>query len=418
MRGLIGWLAAGAVAVSLAGCASETAPPSATVSAPAVAGRAVATPTILISIDGFRADYLDRGITPNLKALADGGARAERMLPSFPSLTFPNHYTIVTGKTPDHHGIVNNTFEDPALPDGKFRIASKAAVLDRRSWDGATTIWVTAERAGIKAGTEFWPGSEADIQGVRPSYYTPFNQATPSDARVDQVLTWLDLPPGQRPGFLTLYFDIVDSAGHGYGPDSSEVNHAMATVDVAIGRLMGGFKARGLNPNIVIIADHGMAATPASHHLYVHDWASASDMRIVTGGAVAGIVPNSEAMAAKLVGPHGHATCYRKADIPAHFQYGTNPRIPPIVCIADVEWLLTTHDNDTHSHHPLAGEHGYDPADPLMGALFIANGPAIRPGVVLKPFPNTDVYPLLARLLELEPQPNDGHVEDLYPALR
>ena len=155
---------------------------------------AAPTPVILISIDGFRADYLDRGVTPNLKALADGGARAERMLPSFPSLTFPNHYALVTGRTPDHNGIVNNTFEDPSLPEGRFRIASKAAVTDERAWDEATPIWVTAERAGIRTATEFWPGSEAPIQGVRPSHYTAFDQSVPSDARVDQVLDWLDLP--------------------------------------------------------------------------------------------------------------------------------------------------------------------------------------------------------------------------------
>lgn len=375
-------------------------------------------PVILISIDGFRADYLDRGVTPNLKALADGGARAERMLPSFPSLTFPNHYTLVTGQVPDHHGIVNNTFEDPTLPDGKFRLASKAAVTDERSWDEATPIWVTAERAGIRTATEFWPGSEAPIQGVRPSRYSAFDQTVSSDARVDQILKWIDLPGEQKPGFLTLYFDIVDTAGHHFGPESPQVNQALATVDAAIGRLVAGLTARNVTADLVIVADHGMAAVPPSQHIFMDDWADPAEFRIVSGGAVAGFVPASQPVAAKLLAHHPHVACYPKGAIPARFRYGSNPRIPPIVCIADVGWLLTTHDREAHEKAPTLGEHGYDPANPAMGALFIANGPRIFPHVVLKPFPNTDVYGFLARLLDVQPLPGDGHPEDLYPALR
>jgi predicted AlkP superfamily pyrophosphatase or phosphodiesterase len=431
MRRWMRWLAAGALtgalAVSQSGCfavarhaykAMEGGHRHHHQEEQATAPSAAPTPVILISIDGFRADYLNRGVTPNLKALADGGARAERMAPSFPSLTFPNHYTLVTGLVPDHHGIVNNTFEDPALPDGKFRIASKAAVTDRKSWDGGTPIWVTAERAGIRTGTEFWPGSEADIQGVRPSLYTPFDQKVTSDDRVDKLLSWLDLPAAQRPAFMTLYFDIVDTAGHYHGPDSPEVNAAAATVDSAIGRLEAGLKARGVTANLVIVADHGMAPTPPDQHLFMDTWADPASFRVVTSEAVAGLVPLTPEAETRLLAHHDHAACYRKAQIPAHFHYGTNPRIPPVVCIADVGWLLTTHEAEARYSHPLLGEHGYDPADPLMGALFIANGPKFLPGVVLKPFPNTDVYPLLARLLDLMPEPNDGHIQDLYPALR
>lgn len=377
-----------------------------------------APPLILISIDGFRADYLGRGVTPNLKALADGGVHAERMLASFPSLTFPNHYTLVTGLTPDHHGIVNNTFEDPALPDGKFRIGSKAAVTDRKSWDEATPIWVSAERQGVKTATEFWPGSEAAIQGVRPSHFGVFNQAVSSNARVDKVLEWLDLPAEERPQFLTLYFDIVDTAGHYHGPDSPEVNAAAATVDAAIGRLEVGLKARGLEPNLIIVADHGMIATPLGHGIYMDDWADQASFRIVTGDAVAGLVPVSDEAAAKLLAPHPHAACYRKADIPRRLHYGTNPRIPPVVCIADAGWLLTTRERDAKSTHLLLGEHGYDPQTPQMGALFIGSGPAFKRGVTLKPFSNVDVYSLEARLIGVRPEPSDGTMATFIPALR
>lgn len=374
-------------------------------------------PLILISIDGFRADYLDRGVTPNLKALADGGVHAVRMSPSFPSLTFPNHYTLVTGLYPDHHGIVNNTFEDPAIPPGRFRIADKSAVANGAWWDEAAPIWVSAERQGVKTATEFWPGSEAAIQGVRPSLYTPFDQSVPSDARVDKVLSWLDMPEEERPHFLTLYFDIVDTAGHHHGPDSAEVNEAAATVDRAIGRLVSGLKARSLDANLIIVADHGMASTPANQHIYMDNWADPSRFRIITGDAVAGLAPDDAATSAKLVGHHDHADCYLKAEIPARLHYGANPRIPPVVCIAEVGWLLTTHAQEARGHEPL-GEHGYDPASPLMGALFIGAGPAFRSGVTLPPFPNVDVYALEAKLLGVTPEPNDGSLADLAGGLR
>jgi len=216
--------------------------------------------TLLISIDAFRADYLDRGVTPNLSALAAGGARAS-MRPSFPSKTFPNHYALVTGLRPDRNGIVANNMTDEAIPGVKFAMSNDTAVKDRRWWDQAEPIWVTAEKAGIVTGTMFWPGSEADIHGVRPHYAPHFDIRVPSDDRVDQLLSWFDKPAAERPRFATLYFDAVDTAGHRSGPDSPGVNAAATVVDTAIGRLEAGLKARGIVANIVVVADHGMAAT-------------------------------------------------------------------------------------------------------------------------------------------------------------
>jgi predicted AlkP superfamily pyrophosphatase or phosphodiesterase len=207
-------------------------------SALVLAGPAAAAPlTVLVSIDGFRADYLDRGVTPVLSGLAAQGARGA-MRPSFPSKTFPNHYTLVTGLRPDHHGIVENNMEDPAIPGVTFKMSNLAAVADRRWWDGGEPIWVTAERAGIRSATMYWPGSEAEIHGVRPSLWLHFDQNRLSPARVDQTLAWLDLPAEQRPQFVTLYFDEVDTAGHWFGPDSAEVNAAAGRVDQALGRLV------------------------------------------------------------------------------------------------------------------------------------------------------------------------------------
>ncbi|HTN39967.1 MAG TPA: ectonucleotide pyrophosphatase/phosphodiesterase, partial [Asticcacaulis sp.] len=215
---------------------------------------------ILISIDGFRADYLKAGITPNLQALADGGASAA-MRPSFPSLTFPNHYTLVTGLRPDHHGIVNNTMRDPQKPDVTFKLSNREAVADEFWWDDAKPLWVTAQAQGVKVATLFWPGSEAVNHGVRPTYWLPYDEAMPDDARVRQVLDWIDLPAAERPGAITLYYSQVDHQGHDFGPGSPEVDTALREVDASIGQLVEGLKTRGLygKVNIIVVADHGMA---------------------------------------------------------------------------------------------------------------------------------------------------------------
>ena len=381
-----------------------------------LAAKAAAPPLILISIDGFRADYLDRGVSPNLSALAAGGVRAERMIPSFPSVTFPNHYTLVTGLYPDHHGIVNNTFEDAHMP-GVFKMASK----EEGWWDEATPIWVSAEQQGLITGTMFWPGSEVAIHGVRPSHWEPFNVAMNAGARVDRVLSWLDLPPAERPGFLTLYFNLVDTNGHLFGPDSPQVNQAITNTDAAIGRLLEGLKARGITANLIVVADHGMAATAPERTIVLDDVIAPASVHIVFADAVSGVDIPSDAGARKareaLLKPHDHMHRWNKADIPARFHYGTNPRVPDVICVADVGWLIETREDMAKRHFPIRGEHGYDNQDPLMGALFIANGPAFKPGLVVKPFPNVDVYPLMTHVLGLKPKPNDGKLADVAPML-
>jgi ectonucleotide pyrophosphatase/phosphodiesterase family protein 5 len=409
----IGVLGGFIAALALAGCmATQSGPPSASVAA----APSPTSPLILVSIDGFRWDYLNRGITPNLSALAASGVRAERMLPSFPSITFPNHYTLVTGLYPDHHGVVNNTFEDAHLP-GVFHMTSK----DEAWWDEGTPIWVSAERQGMRTATEFWPGSEVAIHGVRPEHWEPFNQGKSSDQRVDTLLGWLDAPAATRPQFLTLYFDIVDTAGHHHGPDSPEVNTTIATVDAAIGRLVAGLKARGLSANLIIVADHGMAATAAERTVVLDDYIDPTVAHVVFADAVSGVdfpkTPAGEAAEARLVGSHDHMTCWKKADVPERFHYGSNSRVPDVVCAAQVGWLIETREEMAHHRYPLLGEHGYDNAAPEMGALFIANGPAFARGEVVKPFPNVDVYPLMIHILGLKGEPNDGHLSDVRNVL-
>src|SRR5712671_309982 len=216
---------------------------------------------ILISIDGYRADYLDRGHSPVLAALAADGVRAKGLRPVYPSLTFPNHYTIVTGLYPDEHGIVNNTMHDPAL--GNFSPPNRAANTDRRWWDQAEPIWVTAQKQGLRTASVYWPGTQAAIHGVLPTYWQLFDASVPPDARVEQVLAWLDLPTDQRPTFVSLYFEQADVAGHTYGPDSLQVEEALVTIDAALGRLVAGLRERNQfdRANLIILSDHGMSAS-------------------------------------------------------------------------------------------------------------------------------------------------------------
>jgi predicted AlkP superfamily pyrophosphatase or phosphodiesterase len=394
------------LALTLAACA--TAPP-----------KTAGTPplTILISIDGFRADYLDRGVTPTLSGLARDGVRAG-MRPSFPSKTFPNHYAIVTGLRPDRNGIVDNTMLDPNIPGVTFRISDKVTGADARWWNEATPIWVTAERAGVRTATMFWPGSDVAIQGVRPSRWRLFDMSLPAQARTDQLLAWLDTPPAERARFATLYFDDVDTAGHHFGPDSGEVNAAAATVDAAIGRLLEGLKARGIVANLVIVADHGMAATPDNQKIFYDDLLPKDAARTITLGAFLSLYPNPghEADVARaLLRPHEHLQCWRKQDIPRRFHYGANPRVPPYFCLPQTGWTVTTHGYKPKT--PERGAHGFDPYSPEMRAIFVAEGPAFRRGVTLPSFDNVDVYPLLARLIGVRPKAGDGRLADLAGAL-
>lgn len=413
-----------AIAV-LSGCATAPRPVAEGPSAPA--SKASAPLTILISIDGFRADYLDRGDTPAMKALADDGVRAA-MRPSFPSLTFPNHYSLVTGKRPDHNGIVGNTMEDPQIPGVTFTLSNRDAVTDSRWWEMAKPIWVSAEQQGVRTGTMFWPGSEAQIDGVRPTKWAVFDQKKPSNDRVDTLLSWIDESKNAPLGLATLYFDIVDSAGHHYGPDSTEVRKAAADVDAAIARLVEGLKARDLyeRTNIVIVADHGMAPLPGKQRVVLDEAVDLSKLRYVGLGAIAGIYPNKgeeAAVAAALTKPQPHMTCWEKAKIPARLHYGSNRRIAPIVCSAQTGWYITTlasqkKRGEEGGEMRDGGAHGFDNADPLMQAVFVARGPAFKSGKTLPVFDNVDVYPLLAKVTGVRPEKVDGQLAPVAGALR
>ena len=385
-------------------------------------------PLLLISIDAYRYDYLERGLSPTLAMLANNGVRAASMQPSFPSLTFPNHYTIVTGLRPDHHGIVNNTMFDPAL--GKFSLGNRQAVSDGRWWDEGTPIWETADQHGLRTATMFWPGAEADIHGRHPDEWMPYDGKVTPDQRVDKVLAWLDQPASTRPAFITLYFDAVDHAGHKYGPDTAQVDDALRETDAAMARLVQGLRHRGLfdKINLIVLADHGMASTPLQNSVLIDRLIPQDQVQTVSMGILAGFNPkDGSAKAAsdfaaiehQLEQPQQHMRCWDKTRVPARLHYGSNPRVPQLLCLADVGWRVTTSDYlASHKGDVSIGEHGFDNADPLMQALFVAHGPAFRVGAKVPAFPNVDVYPLMAHLLGIPAAANDGDYDAVKDMLK
>lgn len=409
-------LLAAVLALQPAPAAAATTPPPA--AAPVVRPDSV----ILISLDGFRADYLRRGHTPTLSRLAREGAwAAEGMRPSFPSLTFPNHYTLVTGLRPDRHGIVNNTIEDPSIPENpRFSLSNVDANADPRWWAGGEPIWVSAGNARLRTATVGWPGSEARVRGGRPGRFTHYDMATPYSARVDTALAWMSLPPDERPDLLTLYIDEPDHTGHEQGPDSAAVNAQLRRVDAAVARLVAGLRRQGLygRTNLVIVADHGMAPVRRDQVMYLDDMIDPRDARVVTSGSTPGIVPLTPAAEAALLKGRPHLRCWRKAEVPAEFHYGAHPRVPPVVCLADVGWALVTREAAARWKRFSLGQHGYDPAAPEMRALFLAHGPAFRRGARLPVFDNVDVHPLLGRLLRIAVPAGDGSLAAMETALK
>lgn len=362
---------------------------------------------ILVSLDGFKPSYLSDAQTPHLLALARQGALSQGLISSFPSLTFPNHITLVSGQTPDHHGIVNNTMIDPAINE-RFSLGAREAVENPFWWQESRPIWVTLRQQGKIASTLFWPGSETEIQGTRPHDWLRYNHDMTHEARLNTLMSWLSRPIETRPDFVTLYFSDVDSAGHYGGPDSDAVKAAVRKVDESIGHLISRLKSQGLleSTSLVIVSDHGMANSPAKLTLQVKELLSAFPAaRWEWLGATAGVRLHGENQDAVLrqLSSVDHMMCWPKADMPKRFKFGTHRRIPDIVCLAQTGYSIS--DNPDRSGP--VGQHGYDPEDQDMHGLLIASGFRIRQadlGLVM----NTDIYSLLCNLLNIKPGVHDG----------
>ena len=380
---------------------------------------------ILISLDGFRYDYLDKYNPQILKKLAKNGVRAKWLIPSFPSKTFPNHYTIATGLYPEHHGIVENNIYDFGTV---FTLDKRAEVQNPRWWLGEP-IWVTAEKQGQIAASYFFPGTEAAIQGVRPTLFREYNGKVPNALRVDTILSWLDLPTEKRPTILTLYFSDVDDAGHEFSPDAEETRYAVLNVDENIGRLVDGLKQRKIfeKVNLIIVSDHGMATVNRNNSIFLDDiFDFEKTDKILWTGEIVQIFPKAgeaESIIQNLQTTIKHATCWRKSEIPARFHYQASPRIAPVVCSADEGWVLTNHRRfeewrEKDELKGLRGAHGYDNALESMRATFIAHGAAFKKGLVVEPFENVEIYNLMTKILGLKPATNDGNFENVKGMLR
>jgi predicted AlkP superfamily pyrophosphatase or phosphodiesterase len=371
---------------------------------------------LLVSIDGLPADMPGSGRMPTLDAIAREGAQAEWVNPSYPTLTFPNHYTLVTGLRPDRHGIVHNNMRDPEL--GRY-VSKDASARDGR-WYGGEPIWATLQRQDGIAATMFWPGSEAEIAGQRPRHSRAFDGALPVQARVQQVLDWLDLPPARRPRLVTLYLEQYDVAAHAAGMHSEQAMQALATLDAGLAQLRAGLRARGLEDDVdlIVLSDHGMADVRGEDIRYIDDLVPADAIEPEYGGQLMGFAPRpgrEREVEAAVLGRHDRFQCWRKGELPAGWHYGRNPRIPSILCQADDGWRVWM--RRWPAQAALKGEHGFAPEDPGMRAAFVATGPSFRTGTRLPAFDNVDVYPLLAHLLGIAPAANDGELAPLLPAL-
>jgi predicted AlkP superfamily pyrophosphatase or phosphodiesterase len=371
---------------------------------------------VLISFDGWRWDYIDRVPAANLRALAARGVRASELIPSFPSFTFPNHYTIVTGLYPGHHGIVANVIAEPSFPE---RFTMSAATARDARWWGGEPIWVTAIRQGLRAAPSFWPGAEVAIGGVRPTYWERFDDTLPNAGRVARALERLALPEAQRPAFVSVYFSEVDHAGHVNGPDSHELETAAAHLDLALGQLVDGVKRLGLEDRttLIVVSDHGMAPVADERRIFLDDYVTLSTVDVVEQGAFLQAAPKigtADALYQRLHDANPHLTIYKREQLPARFHYPTQPRIQPIIGMLDEGWTVTSHEREasrSQDAEARRGAHGFDPQLRSMHGLFVAAGPPIRSGLVVAPFENVHIYDLLCAILKLTPAANDGDPE-------
>lgn len=367
---------------------------------------------ILIGVDGLRWDYLDKLQPATLASLASAGVRAERMIPCFPSLTFPNFYSLVTGLRPEHHGIIGNSMFDPVW-QASFSLGSPAA-REGRWWEGEP-IWVTAQRQGLRAACMFWPGSEAEIGGMRPWQWRPFDKSVAPADRVQTLLGWLALPPRERPRLMTIYFHEVDTAAHRFGVDAPETVAAVRGVDAAIGQLVAGVKRLGLAGavNFIVVSDHGMTAVSPDRVVVVSELVKDRKVKIEFSGAVAGLRPapdEIEEVYSSIAARQNHFRIYRREEVPERLHFRAHRRIPPLILIADEGWMLMARPvlADGAANSFQAATHGFDPDLISMGATFLASGPAFRRELRIAPFENIHVYPLICSILKLTPAPCDG----------
>jgi predicted AlkP superfamily pyrophosphatase or phosphodiesterase len=372
---------------------------------------------LLISLDGFRYDYAERYGATNLLQLARNGVAAKALIPSFPTNTFPNHYTIVTGLYPAHHRIVENVFWDWKR-QAEFSFHDPQKTSDGAWWGGAP-LWVLAEQQGMRTASMFWPGSDVEIQHTRPTYFYHYDGKITNEQRIAQVLAWLKLPKAERPHFITLYFSDVDHEAHTFGPDAPETRHAVQDMDGRLGRLFREIDRIGVPVNIIVVSDHGMTAvtgdidlTKLANFEGVRMEVNATDVKLYSRDAV-----KLDQLYAQLHGKDDRFEAYRPSDIPARLHYSGDERIGDLLLLALKPVVL--HRPRREDQTPQKGMHGYDVAlVPDMRGIFFARGPNLKRGVTIAEFENIHIFPLIANILGLEaPASVDGKLSVLAPVL-
>jgi predicted AlkP superfamily pyrophosphatase or phosphodiesterase len=372
---------------------------------------------VLVSLDGYRYDYPKLYGATHLEAIGERGASApDGMIPAYPSITFPNHYTIVTGLYPEHHGIVANRFYDPQRK--QHYASSDPATVTDGSWYGGVPLWSLAEKQGMRSACFFWPGSEAEIAGERPSYYLRFDNQLPDDERVEQVIAWLKLPAPKRPHFITLYFSNTDRAGHMFGPDSPQTAEAARYLDGVIGTLENDLSKLHLRIDLIVVADHGME-TVQGGWIDLDHYADLADFE--TDGAL--LYPKNdtaaEAAYEHLRGASDNFEVYRRGKFPPELHFDSSDRAGDPIVLPTGPYLIRAHAGGKSDVADIKGEHGYDPYRmKSMRAIFFAEGPDIRPGSKVAPFEDINIYPLIAKVLGLQIGDIDGNLKVLQGILQ
>ena len=373
---------------------------------------------LIISFDGFRWDYNKLYATPNLNKLAKDGVKADRMIPSFPTKTFPNHYTIATGLYPDHHGLVDNSFQAPDL-GLYYRMGDRVAV-ENPAFYGGEPMWETAEKQGAKAGAFFWVGSEAPVGGKYPTYWKKYSDSVTYAARIDTVIKWLGYPRETRPELINLYFDEPDHTSHEAGPVSVETGRVVERLDSIVGEIRRKLASlpEAKRINLIILSDHGMESISSERYINIKDVVPNRMIASISGGNPVYEINPAEGKRDSVLyflNSVKGMKAWRKSQLPQKWHYGTNPRIPEIVVVADSSWSLGTR---SEASSIKGGAHGYDNSNSDMHAIFYASGPAFKKNYQFKELNNIDIYNLVCRILDLKPAANDGDSDHIKGLLR
>lgn len=379
--------------------------------------------TILLSFDGFRWDYANRKITPTLDSIAKNGVSALSLQPSFPTKTFPNHYTIVTGLYPQNHGIIANNMYDPVY-DEYFSLNDRSAVENSR-WYKGEAIWETAKKFGLITASYFWPGSEVDVDYRQPNYFHKYDHGRPYNERIDGVIEWLQLPYSERPKFITIYFDAADTDGHKYGPDSEEINLTIMKLDSLLNSMIAKIDSIGLkdSTNLIIVSDHGMMNVSDQKIVRLDNLLSGFNFVSVEDGPFMFIYPDNtdkQKMYSVLKENEYNHKVYNKDNLPAHYNLAASHLLPEIILISEPGWSIIKPGKENPDQIKISpGNHGFDNYHTDMHGIFYAMGPSFKRNYKTGTVLNIDIYPLLCKILNIKAKLNiDGKLERIQAILK